>query len=223
MVEKQHDLRLVGDMETLGGQFGRVRITGDSILTSDVYCDEFYMTGTTHIKGSLASGHVKFTGEVYVDGSVRSGSVRGTGELELARDFRGDQVRITGQLSSSHGMIEAEKLDLRGAIQTGGTINAGQALIRLYGPSSASEFVGGTVTIRRSKGALLKELFQHGSSAEFRAGLIEGDRIDLEHTIAEVVRGKAIRIGPGCQIGRVEYRDSYEKNDHAKVDSVYRI
>ena len=33
----------------------------------------------------------------------------------------------------------------------------------------------------------------------------EGDTVELELTKAEVVRGRFVRIGPGCEIARVEY------------------
>ncbi|MFF2889789.1 hypothetical protein [Paenibacillus sp. NPDC057967] len=221
MDDKRNDIRLVGDTESLGGQFGRVRITGDAILAGDVACEGFYLTGTSHIKGSLDSEYLKFTGEVLVDGPMSCGSLRGTGELRLGRNIRGNQMRLSGHLSSQ-GAIEAEKLELRGAL-SGGSVNAGQALIKLYGPSTVSEIVGGVVTVRRSRGVLLKELFQQDSIAELRAGLIEGDRLDLEHTIADVVRGNAVRIGQGCVIGRVEYRDSYEKSGNAKAQSEYHV
>ncbi|RJE84311.1 hypothetical protein D3P07_23380 [Paenibacillus sp. 1011MAR3C5] len=221
MAEKLHDVRLVGDTESLGGRFGRVRITGDAILAGDVACEGFYLTGTSHIKGSLDSEYLKFTGEVLVDGPMSCGSLRGTGELRLGRNFRGNQVRMSGHLTSQ-GAIEAEKLELRGAV-SGGSVNAGQTLIKLYGPSRVSEVVGGLVTVRRSRGVLFKELFQQDSIAELRAGLIEGDRLDLEHTVADVVRGNTVRIGQGCVIGRVEYRDSYEKSGNAMAQSEYRV
>ncbi|REK74353.1 hypothetical protein [Paenibacillus paeoniae] len=221
MAEKLRDMRLIGDTESLGGRFRRVRITGDAILAGDVECEGYDLTGTSHIKGSLTSAYVKFTGEVSVDGPMSSKSLRGTGELRIGRHFRGDQVRISGHLSAP-GTIEAEKFELRGAV-TGGSINAGQTLIKLYGPSAANEIVGGLVTVRRSRGARIKELFQQHSVTELRAGLIEGDRLDLEHTIADVVRGNTVRIGPGCVIGRVEYRDTYEKSGNAKAESEYRV
>jgi hypothetical protein len=40
--------------------------------------------------------------------------------------------------------------------------------------------------------------------------MIEGDEILLENTKADVVRGKNVQIGKGCEIGLLEYQDSYK-------------
>ncbi|MNG32826.1 hypothetical protein D3C84_1189280 [compost metagenome] len=46
---------------------------------------------------------------------------------------------------------------------------------------------------------------------------IEGDHIYLEYTTAEVVRGAHIKIGPGCEIGRIEYTEKLEQDKRSKV------
>ncbi|MCL0069946.1 hypothetical protein M1O56_05235 [Dehalococcoidia bacterium] len=47
--------------------------------------------------------------------------------------------------------------------------------------------------------------------------LIEGDEILLEWTRAKTVRGKQIVIGEGCEIERVEYSESLEVDESARV------
>jgi len=46
---------------------------------------------------------------------------------------------------------------------------------------------------------------------------VEGDELDLEWTVAEVVRGRVVKLGPGCKIGRVEYSESLEVSPQAEV------
>ncbi|TKH51903.1 cytoplasmic protein, partial [Bacillus cereus] len=46
---------------------------------------------------------------------------------------------------------------------------------------------------------------------------VEGDDIYLEHTIAEVVRGNNVTIGPGCEISVVEYHTSFNQKGNAVV------
>ena len=49
------------------------------------------------------------------------------------------------------------------------------------------------------------------------AKVIEGDDIYLENTTADMVRGNKVKIGPGCQIGVVEYRDDFTHDPKATI------
>ena len=53
-----------------------------------------------------------------------------------------------------------------------------------------------------------------------QAGDIEGDDVDLEYTQADVVRGRRVRIGEGCSIGRVEYSESLDAWDGTVGEAV---
>lgn len=59
--------------------------------------------------------------------------------------------------------------------------------------------------------------------SELRARTIEGDFIDLEYTIADVIRGNIVIVGPGCTIERIEYRDQITVHPEAKVGKVEKI
>ena len=48
----------------------------------------------------------------------------------------------------------------------------------------------------------------------------EGDDVVLEYTQADVVRGRRVRIGEGCSIGRVEYSESLDAWDGTVGESV---
>jgi hypothetical protein len=45
----------------------------------------------------------------------------------------------------------------------------------------------------------------------------------LEWSEAKVVRGQAVEIGPGCNIGLVEYSESVRIDPQAKVQEVRQI
>lgn len=53
--------------------------------------------------------------------------------------------------------------------------------------------------------------------------MIEGDDIYLENTKADIVRGNKVKIGPGCQIGVVEYRDDFTHDSKALVKITTKI
>lgn len=222
MAEQARHLRLVGESETSGGEFGRLRITGDAAFAGDVTCDKLTLTGTVRVKGNLAYSAMTFTGAAEVHGSLRGGSIRGFGELLAAGDFRAETLRLSGHLDVS-GSVEADRIDLRGGLTAKAMVNADEVTIRLYAPSAAKEVVGEQVSIRRSRGMMLKGLFQPGKLGGMAAELIEGDRVYLEHTRAAVVRGNAVKLGPGCDIGRVEYRGTLEKHAKSTVGQEFRI
>ncbi|MCL6576409.1 hypothetical protein [Kyrpidia sp.] len=50
---------------------------------------------------------------------------------------------------------------------------------------------------------------------------IEGDDIYLENTRARVVRGTRVQIGPGCQIGLLEYSEDFSKWTERRWDNIY--
>jgi hypothetical protein len=60
-------------------------------------------------------------------------------------------------------------------------------------------------------------LLKSSDHAVLYADQIEGDKVELEHTEAGVVRGNHVKIGPGCEIGRVEYRDKLEVHKGSTV------
>jgi hypothetical protein len=70
---------------------------------------------------------------------------------------------------------------------------------------------------------LLGKLFTGGGTAELHTSQIEGDEILLEDTTADIVRGKRVEIGPGCNIESVEYSESLRVVDGATVRNRSRI
>ncbi|RIX60218.1 hypothetical protein D3P08_01165 [Paenibacillus nanensis] len=222
MVEALPNVRLVGDSETIGGRFGRLRITGDAKFAGDVTCDLFALTGTAQVSGGLAMKSMSFTGDVKVEGPLHGGNLKGTGELLLKSGFRGEELRLLGSLTASEA-VEAERISLRGALQSPGLVNADELTIRMHGPSRAKEIAGGSLTIRRSRGMALKDLIRSSHRSELMAELIEGDDLYIEYVRADVVRGNKISLGPGCVIGRVEYRHTIQKHAKAKTGTEVRV
>lgn len=93
--------------------------------------------------------------------------------------------------------------------------------------SGSSAMPGGeyrTVSISGSgkvQGSLRCESLRcSGSVSCAQVGDIEGDDVDLEYTQADVVRGRRVRIGEGCSIGRVEYSESLDAWDGTVGESV---
>jgi cytoskeletal protein CcmA (bactofilin family) len=220
--EKLHDLRLVGSSESAGGRFAKLQITGDSKLAGRVACKSFALTGTAEIHGDMEAEAMKVTGELHVRGRLQAGACSGMGEVVADGGVRGEKLTLSGRLKSD-GLVEAETLDVRGVVEAEQGVNAGHATLRMYGPSRVKELVGGTITVRKSRGMKLKGMLQSDTRTGLEASLIEGDEVYAEWTRAEIVRGTKVKLGPGCEIERVEYRDSLQVHKKSSVGVSVRL
>ncbi|GIO15917.1 hypothetical protein J19TS2_54720 [Cohnella xylanilytica] len=216
------NMRMVGTTQSGGGKFRHVRITGESELVGRTECESIACTGTLKVKGDLQSGRIKLTGELTVEGDLKAGRAGMTGQADVRGSWRGEELRLNGSLIVK-GDLESEACLVRGAASVGGLLSAETVELRMFGSSAAKEVGGGTITVKRSRMGSIKTMFTSSQPAFFTAELIEGDRLDLEHTKARVVRGNQVRIGPGCDIGRVEYRRSLSKSNGASVGSEAKI
>lgn len=54
-------------------------------------------------------------------------------------------------------------------------------------------------------------------------GVIEADQVDLEHTRAQMVRGKTVIIRRGCEIECVEYSDDLKVMKGAQVKTRRKV
>ena len=86
----------------------------------------------------------------------------------------------------------------------------------MFGECFAKEIGGQTITVK-AKGSLVGNLLKPLFKPQLETELIEGDKIEIENTIAKIVRGNQVRIGPNCQIGVVEYTEEYSIDKKAVV------
>ncbi len=235
----ERNVRIAGSGTIQGGSYGQVSIAGSGKVTGDLEAEEFSSAGS-----ALAQGHLKakrfetagsFTcqGDLEVEEGESAGSFRVSGklkaeEMKIAGSARchsvsGGYLRVAGSLETA-GNVEVETLRLSGSFHIGGLLSADKVEIELHGFSEAQEIGGekievraGSKSIRGLVGEVLEALFGSGKTKELRTRVIEGDEIYLENTWAEVVRGGRVKIGPGCQIKRVEYTESLEVDPQAKV------
>lgn len=215
-------LKMVGTSSSNGGVFGQVKVTGECEFRGDVDCSKLACTGNVEIRGGLTAAAVKLTGTCGVESNLASGEIGGTGELKVKGNLRGEKVKLYGQLAVD-GDAELGEAALRGAIVCGGLLSAERLELGLYGPSSVGELGGGKLRVRRSRMSALKNWVSPAGAASLKAGTIEGDQVELQYTEADVVRGGDVVIGPGCTIGRVEYRRELRVDSRAKVGQRVRI
>lgn len=212
----RNDMKILGTTTSAGGFYQNVHITGECQFNGDVDCQKLSLTGQAHIAGSLRTTDMKITGECSVDGSLNGLSLRGRGELKTTEGLRIDRFNFSGNLDVK-GDCEAEELRLSGAASVDGLLSADRLNISLFGPSWAKEVGGSVISIKRSKAGTLLKLVKNKEEAFFKAGLIEGDSVELQYTMADMVRGEDVIIGTDCEIERVEYRSALKIHKNAKV------
>ena len=134
------------------------------------------------------------------------------GMIDIEGKFSGDFVDVKGALNVK-GDIEVEDLSLTGGLESDGLLNAENIQISLRYEGSKVREIGG------KKLPFVKARFIPFTShaGNLQTSIVEGDDIYLEHTIAEVVRGNNVTIGPGCEISVVEYHTSFNQKGNAVV------
>jgi cytoskeletal protein CcmA (bactofilin family) len=55
------------------------------------------------------------------------------------------------------------------------------------------------------------------------AKVIEGDIVYLENTKADIVRGKTVKIGAGCQIGTIEYTSELTQDKNSTIKTKTKL
>ena len=155
---------------------------------------------------SPANGRVHSSGALKVDGSLEGGEVDVSGGLE-AGEIHCGRLHCSGGARVSGG-VEAESVHLTGSAVIQGLLNAETVEISASRGIRIGSIGGSSIRIYKPTQVSLLGLF-HGSVSCAQVGDIEGDGVDLEYTQADVVRGRRVRIGEGCSIGRVEYSEAW--------------
>jgi cytoskeletal protein CcmA (bactofilin family) len=244
--EKRNSASISGAGKIGGGTYDRVTISGAGKVTGDLEADELRISGAGKVDGAVrarmivVSGSTTFAADVHGDEMRVSGSARIDGRAEVKELKCSGTLRVENGISAdylkSSGHLRvgadagAEIFKASGGFQIEGLLSADHIEINLGGRCTTREIGGEKIAVRRGgwrdKGILLDgliKLFTGGGAAELHAQLIEGDEIYLEDTIAKTVRGKNVELGPGCEIGTVEYSENLRVHPDAEVEKKLRV
>ncbi len=246
MSERANSASISGAGRISGGTYDRVTISGAGKVIGDLAANELRISGAGKVEGKVrareivVSGSTTFTDSVHGDEMRVSGSARIEGRVEVKELKCSGSIKVHGGISAQYlkssghlqvdGDVSAEIFKASGGFQIEGLLSADHVEIAIGGACLVQEIGGERIDVRRGgwreKGIMfdgLIKLFTGGGTAELRAGLIEGDEVHLEDTIADTVRGKTVEIGPGCKIGTVEYSESLRVASGAKVKNKSRL
>ncbi|MDO7906604.1 polymer-forming cytoskeletal protein [Paenibacillus sp. JX-17] len=231
--QQRNNLSIAGIGTAVGGIYGNVRVDGACRMNGALECTIFTVNGNCKVSGALAAQEASVNGMVSVQGSVQAerlwiggnANFKGTldcqelqvnGRLVVDGSVHAEQIKVNGRLKAGSD-IQCEHFAAEGGFDITGLLNAGRIEIIVNHRSEVSEIGGEQISVMRKGGvSLLKQLFG-GKDAGLTASLIEGDDVHLEHTEARTVRGSRVRIGPGCRIGVVEYKEELTLDPQASV------
>jgi cytoskeletal protein CcmA (bactofilin family) len=202
-MDKDHvrNLIIAGIGSTNGGNVYLAKIDGYGTVTGDIECAIFTVNGRADIHGSVKANSAEINGTINVEGNLIAESIKLAGKAAIK------------------GKCEAEKFNANGRLDIG-TLNAEKIQITLHGSSSIAEIGGEHIEIRKQRGIAFTKLLNALSIPPFdklTVQTIEGDEIYLEHTVAAVVRGTNVTIGPGCEIDLVEYKTKLDLHKSSKI------
>ena len=246
MSEERRSASLSGAGSLGGGEYTRVSISGAGKVNGDLIADELKISGAGKVQGRTEAVHItvsgsgsfsdaviademKVSGSAKVDGSVDAKELKCSGTFRATGDMSSEYIKVTGHIRVG-GDVESDIFKASGGFDIEGLLSADKIEIRTGGRCQAREIGGERIDVRRGgfreKGIFLDgliKIFTGGGAAEVRTSTIEGDVIHLEDTVADVVRGKRVEIGPGCRIASVEYSESLEIHDSAAVERQTKV
>ena len=244
MVESNNNLRISGAGSSGGGIYNEVRISGAGEIKGDIKCNLFKTSGASDINGNVEADIVETSGASDIRGNLKAKSVRVSGSSDIRGDVETEMIEISGssdikgnltckevKISGAcdiDGNCEAEKFFARGGFDIGGLLNAEEIKIFVGGKCRVREIGGTNIEIRilsKDDGAimkLIKSIFTN-SYRRLETSIIEGDNIYLENTIARVVRGNKVEIGPNCSIESVEYMDDIKVSTDSEVKEQKKV
>ncbi len=216
------DLKINGRASSAGGKYNAVIINGEGRIDGDLDCIKLKINGRCDINGNVKADSVDIYGTNSIKGNLEAEKAKIYGNADIEGNVSVDKAETYGSISVD-GDCNAEVFKIEGTFAIEGLLNAGELELSLYGASKACEIGGENITVKRKgkSGFLgLKGMIQ---GKELTVETIEGDEIYLENTQAKVVRGNNIKIGPGCEIELVEYKNSLKQDEKAEIGTNKKI
>jgi cytoskeletal protein CcmA (bactofilin family) len=223
-----------GSSSTNGGDFDKVSIRGEGTIYGDVNADVVNVYGQGNFRNNVSTKTMGVMGQTDINGSVVADFLKVYGQLDISKASNIKSLKIRGEVKSSQH-LKGERIDNKGSLKVNGNVNCdhffSQGECRIDGLLSAEEIniklmiaTSRITEMGGSKISVNRHNFPYGLSfrakkAHLVTTIVEADDIYLEYTTAKIVRGNHVKIGPGCDIEMVEYRDSIRVSPGSTVHS----
>ncbi|WML24141.1 polymer-forming cytoskeletal protein [Neobacillus sp. OS1-33] len=231
-MKSRGDLVINGFGASNGGQFQLVTLNGRGTVNNAIECVELDCNGSGILNGNVLSEKAKVNGHARFRGNIDSQNLKIDGSARIDKNLTAEKLKVSGKATVG-GKVKCEEIKIQGTFTVGGDceaeifqaesqftigglLNADEVNLKLFGACFAKEIGGQTITIK-AKGSLVGNLLKSFFKPQLETELIEGDKIEIENTIAKIVRGNQVKIGPNCQIGLVEYTEECSIDKKAVV------
>jgi cytoskeletal protein CcmA (bactofilin family) len=222
--ENKRNITLSGIGSSNGGTVRTARIDGIGKVDGDINCSDFILNGIANIHGSIQSSKAEINGIAAVEGNLHSDKIRIHGKVTVAGDLISEHIQLNGKVSIK-GNCETEHLEAKGRLQMN-LLNAGTIKLTMHGHSNIAEIGGERIQIRKQPGidfAKWLKVLPLPFGNKLTTQTIEGDYVYVEYTMAAVVRGTNVTIGPGCEIGLVEYKTKFDQDKGSTIKRLEQI
>ncbi|MBI3374856.1 MAG: polymer-forming cytoskeletal protein [Betaproteobacteria bacterium] len=210
--------KIEGDLKA-----GKVEASGSLSVDGSLVADAFVSAGSSSIAGSVKAGRVDWRGSSEVGRDVEAKKFRSSGAFGIEGSLEADEIEIELNGESRVHAIQGEAIRVKaGAAGAGGgrvvVVTQGRGTTVVTGGTisgNASGYAEGGRVGPVSAGSSVSS--GGGGESKLEAKTIEGGAVELENTVADLVRGTTVKIGKGCKIGTVEYSESIAVDDQASV------
>lgn len=237
------NLKISGAGSSKGGRFNEVRISGAGDVNGDIECNLFKSSGASDVRGNLKSKLVEVSGasdikgnvnaeQIYISGTsgihgdVVTKKIKVSGASDIRGDLHAEEVEVSGAIDIQKD-CEAEYFKATGGFKIGGLLNADNIEIGIGGKCNVKEMGGERINVKLSSSmglGILRAIKGVFNVQEYLiTELIEGDEIYIESTVAKVVRGNNVTIGPDCDIDLVEYKGEIKLQNGARIKEQKKI
>ena len=234
------DMQISGSGNIPAGEYENIRISGSGSLYGHVKCTSLRVSGSSHGESIVCSQDIRISGSTHMEKDVQAADLHVSGSLNC-----GGNLTVQNEISLSGGMhceknikcgtlyvsggitananIEAETATINGGICCDGLLNAEQIQIKLegVGKSSIGSIGCSRLSVEKRK---IKKLFGRRKKGILSVkNDIEGDEIYVEYVTCPRVSGRTVKVGKGCEIELLQYSDSYEIHEKAKIGRIEKI
>lgn len=239
------DMNISGSGKIPAGEYDRIKVSGSAEMQGMVKCASLNVSGALYgvdliCTGPMStSGGCDFDGDVTAESMHTSGGFNCDGNMTVQNDLRiSGGTNVDGSLKcgtlevhgglNADGEIEAETVTVRGTMFCKGLLNAEYVDIDTKSGCAIGSIGGSRITISYTKRKLFPNLIKVNYNGETVRGVkvlqtIEGDEIDLKYVTCPRVSGRTVKIGEVCDIDLLQYSESYEIHEKAKVGKIEKI
>ena len=228
------DMCISGSGKIPAGEYENILTRGNCRLFGRVICESFSASGTSRGEDIECRETFKASGSTSFSGNIKAKNIHTSGSLSCGGDFvsdgsislsgsvicggsiSGGSLTLAGSITAGNN-VEAESIVIEGKADCRGILNAQRIKIKVDRKTTVGSIGGGSITVKRKRFSVFTNRKLNVIST------IEGDIVEIEHTVCPRVMGRTVSIGKGCKIDLVQYSEKIQISKGAKVARVEKI